>query len=128
MQHRLLSRRTPSRMAFSLVEVQISVAVIALITAIAVPHVCRITGQAQTAKEKANAQHISAVAAAAAAAGVVFTDLDSAVMQLTSGDGAVASSGQFAGVRYRMGSLSSAEAEGAKRHLQFTDGQMTVIP
>jgi prepilin-type N-terminal cleavage/methylation domain-containing protein len=113
---------------FSLIEVQIAVAVIAVITAIAVPQVCRINDRAQAAKDKANAQHVSAVAAAATAAGVVFRDLDSAVAQLTGAEGAVISEGIFAGGRYRLTSLSSTEVEGAKRHLRFANGQLTVVP
>jgi len=111
-----------------LVEVQIVVAVIALMAAIAVPQVVRITGQAQAAKDRANAQHVSSVAAAAAAAGAVFTDVDSAVSQLTSEGGALVATGAFAGSRYRLTSLSAAELEGAKRHLQFGGGQLTVVP
>ena len=98
---------------FSLVELQIAVAVIAVMAAIAVPQVCQINDQAQEAKDKANAQHVAAVAAAAAAAGVVFRDLDSAIAQLTSEQGAVIAEGVFAGGRYRIASLSQADLDGA---------------
>lgn len=113
---------------FTLVEVQIAVAVIALVAAIALPQVCRITDQAGRAKEKMNAQHLSTISAAAAAGGVVFTDLDSAVRQLTTAEGAVVAGGSLAGSRYRLTSLSPVEVENAKRHLLFANGQLTVVP
>ena len=113
---------------FSLVELQVAVAVMAVIAAITVPQVCRINDQARSAQDMANAQHVASVAAAAAAAGVVFRDLESAVAQLTSDDGAVISEGVFTGGRYRLTSLSPTEVEGAKRHLRFADGQLTVVP
>jgi prepilin-type N-terminal cleavage/methylation domain-containing protein len=120
--------RTRSIRGFTLVEVQISIAVIGLMAAIAVPHVSRISGQAQQAKERANAQNLMSVAVAASAAGVVFTDLDSAVIQLTSAEGVVVNDGAFAGARYRLTSLSGAEAEEAKRYLRFADGQVILSP
>jgi prepilin-type N-terminal cleavage/methylation domain-containing protein len=126
----ICSTSQPARVdeGFTLVEVQIVVAVIALMAAIAVPQVCLITGQARTAKELANAQHLSTVAAAAAAAGVVFTELESAVTELTTTEGAVVRTGTYAGTRYRLTSLSVDEVEGAKQHLRFANGQLTVVP
>ena len=117
-----------ARGAFTLVELQIVIAVIALMAAIAIPQVVRISRQAQEAKDRANAQHVCSVAAAAAAAGAVFTDVESAVSQLTSDGGALVATGAFAGSRYRLTSLSATELEAAKRHLQFGGGQLTVIP
>ena len=116
-----------ARGAFTLVELQIVIAVIALMAAIAIPQVVRISRQAQEAKDRANAQHVCSVAAAAAA-GAVFTDVESAVSQLTSDGGALVATGAFAGSRYRLTSLSATELEAAKRHLQFGGGQLTVIP
>lgn len=114
--------------AFTLVELQIVIAVIALMAAIAVPQVCRITNQAQVAKERANAQYVCSAGAAAAAAGVTFTDLDSAVAALTSREGAVVTAGGMTETRYQLTSLSAGEVAGAKRHLRFSDGQLTVAP
>lgn len=104
------------------------VAVMAIMAAVAVPHVCRITGQARESKERVNAQRVSSAAVAASAAGVVFTDLDSAVARLTQSGGVLVEGGVYDGARYAVASLSVAEVEAAKRHLRFTDGQLTVIP
>jgi prepilin-type N-terminal cleavage/methylation domain-containing protein len=114
--------------AFTLVELQIAIAVIALMAAIAVPQVCRITNQAQAAKERANAQNVCSAAAAASAAGVMFTDLDSAVSALTSREGSVVAAGAVLEARYNLSSLTAGEVAGAKRHLRFSDGQLTVAP
>lgn len=123
-----LRETVPAQRAFTLVELQIAIAVIALMAAIAVPQVCRITNQAQAAKERANAQNVCSAAAAASAAGVLFTDLDSAVSALTSREGSVVAAGAVLEARYNLSSLSAGEVEGAKRHLRFSDGQLTVAP
>lgn len=105
-----------------------AVAVTAIMAAVAVPHVCRITEQARESKERANAQRVSSAAVAASAAGVVFTDLDSAVARLTQAGGVLVEGGVYDGARYAVASLSAGEVEAAKRHLRFADGQLTVIP
>jgi|GEM_PF-2121901 len=113
---------------FTLVEVQISIAVIALMTAIAVPHVSRLSSRAQETKARTNAQNLISLAGAAAATGVVFTDLDSTVTRLISPQGVAAVSAGLSGTHYSLGSLSIEEAREAKRHLHFVDGQLSIRP
>lgn len=124
----ILNRRTPPGYAFSLVEVQVAIAVMAIMAAIAVPHVCRISDQARTSKERANARNVNTTAAAATTAGRVFSDLDTAVEQLTQDGGVVVVGGPYAGNRYGVSLSSLSEAEAVKQHLRFESGHLTLVP
>jgi len=58
--------------AFSLIELLVVIAVIGIIAAIAIPNIASITGGAQLATAKRNAQTIASVSSSARAAGYVF--------------------------------------------------------
>jgi prepilin-type N-terminal cleavage/methylation domain-containing protein len=116
------------RSAFSLMEVLVVVAVIGVMGGMAVPGVVRMTRQAEEGKDRANAQRLSLASGGAVAAGAVFGDLDSAVSRLTGDGGVVASRVGLGEVRFVVGGMTEEDVAGAKEHLQFEGGQLTLRP
>lgn len=108
----------------SLIELQVAVAVIALLAAICVPQLPRLTEQARHAKGRQNAQSLALVLNAANAAGVEFSSLETALAEVGRPEGVASSTG----TRYALSSLSTAELNEAKQYLSFSDGMFVYQP
>ncbi len=111
--------------AFSLVEMLSVVAVIGIVSAIAVPNIGRINESARIAAAKRNAQSIASVCASAQAAGLDFVtdDLTQSIANVV--QGGTASEGVFAGAFFGVPALSEAERFAATRYL-LLDGDNLV--
>ncbi|MEM6910513.1 MAG: prepilin-type N-terminal cleavage/methylation domain-containing protein [Verrucomicrobiota bacterium] len=108
---------------FSLVEMLVVIAIIGIIAAIAVPKISDLTGNAQTATDKRNAQTIASVYSTATAAGAVGTiaDLSAAVLGVSAGFTAP-TDGAFAGETFGVPGLSDEDLTAATAYLTFADG------
>ena len=111
---------------FGLAEVQLFLAVVGLAGMVAAPRVLGLGERAEDAAARVRAQHLVVAATAAAAEGVVFTDLDSTVARLAQADGPLVVGGPVRGRPYQLRGLSEREATQAKRHLRFWNGQLSM--
>lgn len=115
--------RKPSAIGLSLVEVLIVVAVIGIISAIAVPSVGRVTDNANSSKAKRNAQDIASIGTAAQSVGYVFvgSSVNEAAQELVNG---VTGKGSFSETVFRMPHLSQKEIDAALSHLELVGGAL----
>ncbi len=107
--------------AFSLVEMLSVIAVIGIISAIAVPGVSRINDSAREATAKRNAQNIASIYASAQAAGLSFNvgngDVLQTIQQVIAGG--TASGGVFDGAYFGLPGLSESEQLACLPYLSF---------
>jgi prepilin-type N-terminal cleavage/methylation domain-containing protein len=112
--------------AFSLVEMLVVIAVIGILSAIAVLAFRSLGSEAANTKAMRNAQNLAAVGAAAQAAGFVYSrsTVGGAVRELTAG---VTGTDSFTGIRFAVPNLSRSEIRAASGYLQFLDGALVYI-
>ncbi len=117
--------RKKNNQAFSLVEMLSVIAVIGIISAIAVPSIGRINDSAREAAAKRNAQNIASVITSAQAAGLDFLapqGLPQTVANVV--QGGTVSEGVFAGAFFGVPSLSATEIDAVQSYLWQTDTQV----
>lgn len=124
MQPNTRNQKTPSHQGSSPVGVQVAVAVLALLSALAVPHLERMQDSPEQAKSRHDAQSIMAAANEASAAGVVFPNLEAAIKAMTSEQGVSPAKGPFTNQNYRGPQLSADEIKLAASHLDFVEGTL----
>lgn len=117
-------QKAPSHQGFSTVGVQVAVAILALLSALAVPNLERKRDTPEAAKGRQDAQSILVAANEASAAGVVFLNLEAAVKAMTSDRGVSPAKGPFAHHNYRGPKLSPDEVKMAMNYLEFVDGTL----
>ena len=128
MQDHPFSRQVRNRRALSLVELLVMIAVIAVITAIAIPMLTNVFQRSQDSAARRNAQAIAGVASSASAAGstaiAAAVDKEAAVTLLTEG---ITGEGQFAENVF-MVNLKAEERERTMKYLVFQDGTLEFNP
>ncbi len=110
------------RNGFSLVEMLITIAVIGVIAAIAVPSISSVRKNAQASKDKRNAQELASIFEAASAAGVNFSGGDEHAVVASIAAGVIADEGLMKGSYYGLKGLTEAERYRAVKYLDFKDG------
>ncbi len=119
--HRSLSQ------AYSIVEILVVIAVIGIISAIAVPNFATFKGQSEQARAKRNAQSLSKTYAAALAAGHDFakdeTEISNVVQNIVTGTVVILASGDD--VYLSVPALATEQQVEAAAHLQLTGGRLT---
>ncbi len=109
------------RFGFSLAELLVAVAVLGILTAIALPLVPKVTESATVVRDRHNAQNLASLAMAASVTGVSFADLDSAIAQLTQGSVRFEGAG-LAEAMAHVSNLTASEIQAAKHYLSFQGG------
>ncbi|MDG2124841.1 MAG: type II secretion system protein [Verrucomicrobiales bacterium] len=109
--------------AFSLVEMLIVIAVIGVVTAIAVPTIGRINDAAKEARDMRNAQNLASVCANAQASGLNFVgdDVPATVTAIVTG-GLVDDLGSLDGTFFGVPSMSAADQAASASYLEIRSG------
>ncbi len=109
--------RTGKERGFSLVEMLVVIAVIGIIAAIAVPSIGAISGQANTAKAKRNAQTIASLYNASRGVGAAYasTDTSNIIDELVVGK----SGPELAGTEFKISSMSDEEKTAAMAYVSY---------
>ncbi len=103
---------------FSLVEMLTVIAVIGIIAAIAIPSIGSVSGSAQTATAKRNAQNLASVYQTGLAGGVAWGATDVATAIAAVQTGGMGSAGTYIGVK----GLNAAAVTAASTHLTWDAG------
>ena len=114
---------------FSLVEVLTTVALIGILTAIAIIAVSNLNDVITDTHDQRNAQEFVVVCTSATTAGVNFAssgDLDTTLNAIVTG--ATPTDGVFKGRTFMLPGLSSQDVTNAKHYLVLLDGQLTYHP
>jgi prepilin-type N-terminal cleavage/methylation domain-containing protein len=121
-------RDRATRRAFSLIEILITITVIAVIAGIAIPIITNVFHRGQDNAARRNAQSIAGVASSATAAGstaiALAPDKETAVDLLAAG---INGEGQFAENVF-MVKVPERDREKTLRYLEFEDGQLAFDP
>lgn len=120
-----LPRSHSPKQGFSLMEMLIVIAVIGVITTMAVAIFGGASQAADEAKNRRNAQEIASVASAASAAGVDFlvpNDEEASILNLR--DGMMASAGVFKNRIYKLPPMHDTEITGAMKYLSVTESEL----
>ena len=127
----MLSFRAPShrnKRAFSLVEILLTISVIAVITGISVPLIAHVLAKSQDTAARRNAQAIAGLASSASAAGstaiITAPDKETAVDRLTQG---VNGEGEFSSNRFVF-NLDEDQRESTLNYLEFDNGTLEFDP
>lgn len=117
-----------SQDGFTLVELLVTVLVIAVLTMAAMAQFGGINGAASVARDRQNAQMLASVANTAQAAGVDFVDPDGDLDRTVAAIrvGSTAARGAFAGEFFGL-VMGSGEAERAKSYLRVGEGMLVYV-
>ncbi|MGY8644404.1 MAG: type II secretion system protein [Verrucomicrobiales bacterium] len=125
-----LNKKNKLSAAFSLVEMLVVIAVIGVITAIAVPQIANINSKARAGKDRRNAQNIASVVAAAQAAGHDFlvgnATPAAVVTAVVAGDSPT--TGPFAGTLFGIQGMDPTDQTGALTYLKILNAQLVYDP
>lgn len=120
---------TPQSRAFSLVEMLVVIAVIGIVSAIAVPQISSFNEAATEARAQRNAQNLSAVAAQGSAAGITFVGVNAknqAMANIIAG--ASPPMGAFAGKYFGVPNMQFQEAQEASEYLDVRNERLIYVP
>ncbi len=124
----IFTPKSRSQRGFSLVEMLITIAVIAIIAGISVPMMSKVFTNSQDSAARRNAQTIAGVASSAVAAGSTAindaADKNAAVELLTTG---INGAGQFAENVFVI-NLDEDSRDQTLKYLEFKDGQLAFDP
>ncbi len=117
-----------SSSAFSLVELLVTIAVIAVIAAVGIPTIGPIVYAADTMKDKRNAQTIVSIYNFAVAAGLPTSSVatpEDAIQLLAAGTNVITKTGQV--LQFSIDGLTDSEMQTAERFLELRDGQLAFL-
>ena len=105
-----------SSAGMSLVELLTSVAIVGVITAIAIPNIANLTGSANAARDRQNAQYVVSVASALRATGYTnsWMDEDALIEELTTGV-------TYQNMTFNLSQLTPEAVNGAKQYFRVED-------
>ena len=116
-----------SSIGLTLVELLMTISVIGLLAAIAIPQISALAnGDAQEARHRRNAQEIAAVCAGADAAGLTFVvpgNLDQTVRNIM--EGGSPKDGPFKGKQFAVKGLVNEDVYGVKKYLSLSKGGLS---
>jgi len=126
--HKVQASPSQNKRAFSLVEILVTIAIIAVIAGISVPLIANVMQKSQDTAARRNAQAIAGVASSASAAGstaiTTAPDKATAVELLAAG---VSGEGQFSNNVFIF-NLAEDEREKTLKYLDFEDGSLAFDP
>jgi prepilin-type N-terminal cleavage/methylation domain-containing protein len=114
---------------FTLVEMLTTIAILAVLTSIALPSMSSINQNSVDTRDRRNAQELSAICAVAQAAGLDFVageDLAQTVRNVV--EGGAPTDGAFAGKFFGMKGMAPTDQASALRYLEILNGTLSYKP
>ena len=114
---------------FTLVEMLTTIAILAVLTSIALPTMTSINQNSIDTRDRRNAQELAAMCATAQAAGVDFVapgDIDKTIENIVKGGSPA--DGAFAGKFFGMQGMAPQDQANAKRYLELVNGILSFKP
>ncbi len=114
---------------FTLVEMLTTIAILAVLTSLALPSMSSINQNSIDTRDRRNAQELAAMCSTAQAAGVDFVapgDLDKTIKNIVKGG--KPADGAFAGKFFGIQGMAPKDQDSAKRYLELVNGILSFKP